>query len=280
MISRILVGLGGTAYTENCTRTAIDIAQRHNAQLTGVTVVDLNALRRVGPVPMGAGQAAKELREHRLEVTRDQVEKAIDAFSTACQEAKVQYCVLKEESDQPFDYLVSQSRYHDVTVLGLRGIFEFGVAGSMEDDPSLTLVNLLSGGVRPIVAVPKNYRTVKRVLAAYSGSVESASTLKKFLQLKPMGDIELRVVTFGMTSDRAEHLLADAAKYCRAQGVEPEIQMIAEPPEIGLLGQAQSSDADLIVLGNSAKNILLRRVLGETALKVIRNAEQPLFLSQ
>ncbi len=38
--------------------------------------------------------------------------------------------------------------------------------------------------------------------------------------------------------------------------------------------------ADMIVLGNSAKNLLRRRVLGETALHAIRESTLPLFLSQ
>jgi nucleotide-binding universal stress UspA family protein len=38
--------------------------------------------------------------------------------------------------------------------------------------------------------------------------------------------------------------------------------------------------ADMIVLGNSARSLLMKRVLGETALHIIRNADRPLFLSQ
>jgi nucleotide-binding universal stress UspA family protein len=42
----------------------------------------------------------------------------------------------------------------------------------------------------------------------------------------------------------------------------------------------QNWQADLTVIGNSAQNLILRRIFGETALSVIRNAEQPLFLAQ
>jgi nucleotide-binding universal stress UspA family protein len=38
--------------------------------------------------------------------------------------------------------------------------------------------------------------------------------------------------------------------------------------------------ADMIVLGNSARNLLIKRLLGETALHIIRNADRPLFLCQ
>ena len=51
-------------------------------------------------------------------------------------------------------------------------------------------------------------------------------------------------------------------------------------PRTGVLDYADTWDADLIVMGNSAKNLLRRKVFGETALHTISNAEVPLFLAQ
>ena len=47
-----------------------------------------------------------------------------------------------------------------------------------------------------------------------------------------------------------------------------------------LLPYAQDWDADLIVVGNSAQSLLLRKLFGETALHLIRHADRPLFLCQ
>ena len=44
MLKRILVGLAGTNYTPSAIRYAVDIAQRHPATLTGVTIVDVPRL--------------------------------------------------------------------------------------------------------------------------------------------------------------------------------------------------------------------------------------------
>lgn len=38
--------------------------------------------------------------------------------------------------------------------------------------------------------------------------------------------------------------------------------------------------AYMIVMGNSAHNLLVKRLIGETALHVIRNADRPLFMCQ
>jgi len=279
MIKRILVGIAGAPYCETATRTAVDVAQRHDAEITGVTAIDMDAVRDVGPVPLGAGQEAKELREHRLKLTKEIMEASIETFKSLCKGANIKHQVLHEERQSPFDYLLSQSRYHDLTILGLKGIFEFGLPGIPQEDAGLFLVNLLSGGLRPIIAVPEEYRKVKRVLVAYSGSVESAATFRRFFQFQPLADIEVRFVTFG-EPERSQRLLSQASAYCAAHGFTVETHNAEGSPHNSLLEEAVSWQADMIVMGNSSKSLLLRRVMGETALHAIRHAELPLFLAQ
>ncbi len=280
MIGSILVGLGGTRYAEAATRTAIDIARRHDASLTGVTVANLAKLQSAGPAPIGAGGFAKQLGEHRAGVTREAMDTCVALFESLCSKASVAYSIKCEERDEPFDFLMSQARYHDLTVLGLKALFEYGVPGVGNEDPALAIIRLLQGGVKPIIATAETYRPVQKVFAAYSGSAASAATLRQFAQLRPWADIELRIATFGNQAERAQRLLYRARKYCSSQRLDAETLHKPESAIDHLLPAAESWDADLIVLGNSAKSMLLRRVLGETALNVIRHASQPLFLSQ
>ena len=44
MIRRILVGLGGTPYTSVGIQRAVELASRHEAGLTGVTLIDKEAM--------------------------------------------------------------------------------------------------------------------------------------------------------------------------------------------------------------------------------------------
>ena len=279
MIKRILVGISGTPYFDSAARTALDIAQRHGAEITGVTLIDHQSLRDIGPVPIGAGQEAKELREHRLELTKENIEVSIAKFTTLCTESEVTHDVLREDRQSPCDYLLSQARYHDLTVLGLKGIFEYGAPGMAGEDGGLLLINLLSGGLRPIIAVPEDYRAVKRVLVAYSGSIESASTFKRFFQLQAFGDVQVRFISVG-EAERCQRLLRHASDYCKAYGIALETSHSQGSSQDLILKEATAWKADMIVMGNSAKSLLLRRVLGETALNAIRNSELPLFLAQ
>jgi len=279
MIKRILVGLGGTGFTSVAIRRAVELAQIHEAQLTGVTVVDMERLRRVGPVPAGAAGAAHDLREHRMHVTRQRIEEAIGEFQGACSAAGVKHGVRQEQGDS-FHIMLSCARYHDLVVFGLRSIFDYGILGGADYEPSKLLASLLTGGVRPIVAVSEEYRPIRRILIAYSGSMESARTMRRFVQLRLWPDMTLRIVTFEYPLDKGERLCADAAEYCRAYGVEPETHYCPNSPKERLLPEAADWEADMIVMGNSARSLFSRKLFGETALHVIRNADRPLFLCQ
>jgi nucleotide-binding universal stress UspA family protein len=55
MTKRILVGLGGTPCTAVTVERAVELARAYDSRLTWVTVVELDQLQRVGPLPPGAG---------------------------------------------------------------------------------------------------------------------------------------------------------------------------------------------------------------------------------
>lgn len=212
MMKSILVGLGGTPFPTVAIRRSVELARLHDAQLTGASVVDVNRLAHVGPVPLGAGTSARALREHRLSVTREHVEAPIAELESTGREAGISVRILREQGD-PFELMVSCCRHHDATVFGLRTIFEYGVLGEIEYDPGDVLTRLITGGVRPIIAFSERYRPIQRVLIAYSGSMESAETMRRLVQLRPWPDAALRIVAFQHPEDEAKALLANAAEY-------------------------------------------------------------------
>ena len=275
MIKRILVGLAGTPLTPVAIRLATELAGRHGAHVTGVTVVDVQRLTHIGAAPIGASGVAEELREHRMQVTEAHVEKAIAEFESACNDAGVKYTVDRETGDE-FALMTSLARYHDLMIFGMRGIFDCGLGV----DPPDALARLIGQGVRPILAVGGEVRPVRRVLMAYSGSLESAKTIKQFIQSELWPDMSLRIVTCHGDRDEAGRRLADMAEYCRTHGFDPETEHLAESPKHEILAHAAEWDADMIVLGNSGRSYLMRKIFGETALHVIEHADRLLFLSQ
>lgn len=275
MIKRILVGLGDSEYATSAIKRATELALAHDAEVTGVSIVDVSRLSDVGPVPIGGAAYAASLRDHRLQVAREHVEKSLHEFERVCGSQGVRHRTLREESE-PLSLMIGMARYYDLMVFGLRSLFEFDLV----PDPHDALVRLVQAGVRPLIAVPKEFSPVNKVLISYSGSMESAKAMKRFVQMRLWPEAKLQVVTFEHPADVAEQLVGDAADYCRAHGFEVEEAFVPKAPKNHLLPHATEWGADLIVIGNSGKNLLLRRIFGETALHAIRNSDRPLFLTQ
>jgi len=276
MIKRILVGLGDVEHSANAVRHAVDLCKRHGAELTAVTVGDHRGLDNVGPVPIGGGAAAQELREHRYKLTRQIIERTIEQCEQTCEEAGILFRLVFEEG-KPLDAVCRCARFNDLMILGREEtLFDHGVI----DEPSDELVRLVSEGVRPILTVPKKTQEIRRALIAYSGSMESAKTVRRFILLRPWPDIEVRLVRFGESEDEAQCDMDHAAAYCRAHGIEVEPEIHSGSAKEKLLPMAEEWGADLLVVGNSAKRLLLRKLFGETALHAIRNATQAVFMSQ
>lgn len=275
MIKRILVGLGDLPHARTATAAAVEIARATGAEVTGVTLFDPASLECCGPVPIGGGAYARELEEARIKSAGDVIAAVTEGFVASCEQANLKHSVVHETGD-PLTQLAADSRYHDLTICGLHGLFEHGVIA----EPADQMAAIVKAGVRPLLAVTGEERPVQRVLIAYSGSVESAKTMRRFVQSGLWRDAHLRIVTFQEDAELGRQLLDDAAAYCLAHGLQPHTECVPQAPDHHLLPYADQHKSDLIVMGNSAKNLLLRRIFGETALHAMRNADRPLFLAQ
>jgi len=275
MIKRILVGLAGTNYTPVAIERAVTLAKAHDAEVTGVTVLDARRVRSLGGVAPMASKAGA-IRERRTAIPEALIAQSIHDFEAACQAAKIQYRVV-EESGDAFTMLVGLARYHDLMMFGLRSVFEYDF---LAGDPESILIRLVSAGVRPLIAVSEKYRSISRVLIAYSGSMESAKAMKRFVQLRLWPSAELKIVTFHPSDSKANELLSVAEDYCRAHGFRVCHQSNPGDPQVLLLAAATLWKADMIVMGNSGRSVMLRKVLGDTLLATLRHTEIPLFLAQ
>ena len=276
MIKRILVGLGGTPFTTTATRWATELGDLHQAQLTGVTVVDSKHLGKIGPVPAGGEAYAQRMREKKQQITQEGIDQAIAAFKQHCSEQQVVCRRIEYEKADPFAAMISEARYNDLTIFGLRSIFDYGFTS----DADKAIIKLVTQGVRPILAVAEAYRPIKKALIAYSGSMESAKAIRHYLHLNPWPGIKLHIVHFNHGPEKEPFLLKDAADFCEAHGFEVQTEMVDGHARMDLLPYAHDNKADLIVMGNSVHKTLIRSLLGDTVLETIKSADVPLFLSQ
>lgn len=276
MIKRILVGLAGTVYTPVAIQRAVLLAQVHNAEVTGVTVLDSRRVRMLG----GTAPMTQETQEagcgSRLSITQARMADSIQEFEATCRTVGIRFNVVSETGDA-FSRLTDLARYHDLMVFGLRGVFEYDFLG---DSPESILIRLIGSGVRPLIAVTDKFRSISRVLIAYSGSMESATAMKRFVQMRLWPGVELKIVTFHPSEDKALELLQEAEHYCRSHGFSVCHQSNPGDPGALLLAAAKIWQADMIVMGIGGRNILLRKLLGDTLRTTLHDTHIPLFLAQ
>jgi nucleotide-binding universal stress UspA family protein len=274
MIKRILVGIGGTPFTAVAIDRAVELAAAHGAGLTGITIADPDRECRLGPVPPGAGIYAKRMCENRLAVTKPAVATAIAQFEEQCRQHDIQFQVIWETGNT-FERIIGHARYHDLTIVGLRSLFEYQLA----DEPEKDILRLLSNGVRPILAVSNRKRTIGKVLVAYTGSVTSASAMQQFVQYKLWPEATLEIVSFGSGGPAVEKMLMEAEHYCHSHGFSVSTHIVQGAARNRMIPYAEQSDADMIVMGNSIRRIWLAKMMGDTTLHVMSQAQCPLFLS-
>jgi nucleotide-binding universal stress UspA family protein len=267
--------LGGTPFTDVAIERAVELANAHGAIITGVTVVDIKQLKQVGPVPPGGGAYAAKLRDNRIAITEERIEDAIEKFKEKCAESDILTKIERETGD-PFESMIAHARYNDVTIFGLKSLFDYGFT----TEPRDALIRLVTQGVRQITAVSPKFRAIRQVLIAYSGSMESAKAMRRYVQLNPWRNVRLRVVHFGISDDNTAQFLTDAAVYCRDHGFTTETGVVEKPARDHLIEYAREHDMDLIVMGNSIRNLIFRHLLGDTVLNAIQQSDRPLFLAQ
>ena len=105
MIRPILVGVAGTPATEAKIADTVELAARHGAAVSAMSVVDVDRLSKVGPVPIGGAHYAKQMRDDRVTMIRQTAQTALERFEAACADAGVPLSVIREEKD-PFNALL------------------------------------------------------------------------------------------------------------------------------------------------------------------------------
>jgi len=275
VIKKILVELDKTPASDSVIKYAVELAKGHDAVLTGVTLVDLKKIGDMGPILPGGIYSAIDEYDVRIAKTNNAIQEKTTQFTAMCDVGGIAYCVEHETGD-PIPIMISKARYHDLIIIGLNTLFDYHVI----KEPEHVLERLVREGVRPMLTIPDQYRPIQRVLIAYSGSLHSAEAMKQFLQCRLWPDVLCRVACFGKSPEEAAPILREGVSYCQAHGFSADAMQFSENSPDVLLKHAEEWNADLIVLGNAMRNILMKEVFSNVTRYFIEHSKKALFLSQ
>lgn len=277
MIKRILVALDPDTDTTVATRYAIEIAQRYDAEVTGLAVVDLGNIEsgaRGGGI--GSMYYAEKLRDRLTEETRTKANELVQAFEEVMSETDVRFNDRVREG-VPFERILEDMKYHDLLVVGDDPHFFYSRPKKRTD----TLARVVKETIAPTLVVEDRYEPVQRVLVAYDGSDAAAHTLQRFIHLQPFGtDIDLRVLSvYEDNASEAELYLDLACGYLEAHGFKAKVSALqGDKPHELIIQQAVDFKANVIVAGAHAVSKLRQFAFGSTTASLLETCPVSLFL--
>ncbi len=273
-IKRVLVPLDPSPYTEAATARACEVAKSHQAQISGLAVLDSPGIRSlVAPADVYywplVRDAVMEVTEH----ARSEIEKVEKRFAEACQVRGANH-VETDMEGVPADLILEASGLYDLTVIGLRTFFHF----ETRETPGDSLAKILRRTVTPILAVPKEDtgQAFQHAMVAYDGSLNSARALREFAQFaKPM-DLTVTLVSAHDDPRIAQSLLDDAGAYFNAHDLPG---FFTRTVQAAHLKPTDLEEADLVVAGIHSGRFFKDLMVGSFTKAMIEKGDTALFLS-
>jgi nucleotide-binding universal stress UspA family protein len=273
MLRNIVVGLSGSEYSRAAVEVALAWAQRYQAGLLGVAVVDVPGLAAAEPVPLGAGIYKVERDELILKNAREQAARLLDEFAKRATTADVPFHTSRLEGD-PATLLAREAQRGDLLIVGRRAIpQEFG------HSPSHTLHALLHSTSRPVICVPASSDGGAPALVAYDGSAQAAKSLQAFQAIGLASRRDIHVLTVAH-DPRDRHLGELAVEYLKHHGheVRLHVESTRGPAASVILGEAKRLGAGIIVMGSFGQSQVKEFFFGSVTKSVLRDSTVPLFL--
>jgi hypothetical protein len=116
-----------------------------------------------------------------LEQDRDSVENNILLFEQFCQHENIRYHVHEENYHFKIEHLNTESRFAVLLIVNKRLY-----TGKKEKEPwEITVKQTLQHAECPVLLLPSNFKSVKRIAIAYDGRKESMFALKQFNYIFP-----------------------------------------------------------------------------------------------
>ncbi len=277
MIHQILIALDDDTDTPVATRYAAEIAQRFDAQITGVAVVDMGSIATSAKGGgIGAIYMMDKVEAALTASARAVARRLLDEFRAAMADAGVQYEAFVQEG-VPVERIVEDMNYCDLLVIGKEPHFYYSHPAAT----SMTLEQVFKHIVGPVLLVPDRYREIRRVLVAFDGSPQCVRSLRAFLYLKPFGtDVAVDIVNIHGRGERegSQLVLRQAQGYVQKHGFHADFHSIASADrDEEISGVAERFGADLVVAGAHVVS-KLARLFGSTTASLLAKATVPLWL--
>jgi nucleotide-binding universal stress UspA family protein len=276
MVRSMVVGLDGSAYSTAAVELGLCWAQRYEAVLVGLGVIDAPTICQAQPVPLGA-TAYKVQRDARLLAdAHHTVAQFVEHYAQRCAEARVR-CQVRQEVGSPAECLLLEAQRDDLIVLGQQTFFHFAT----QDTPDDTLSVVVKQSPCPVVAIPATLPEGRAVVVAYDGSRHATRALHMFQALELASASDVHVVCVDAQQERATSCAARAVAFLHGHNIGAQAHALAtsaSPAQV-ILEQVHQVEASVLVMGAYGRSPL-RELFGTSLTStMLRESPVPLFLS-
>lgn len=273
MFKSILLPIEGSEFSSSAGRLALEIAKQHQAHLSVMSIIDKPDIHKsLGPVPLGGLYYALQAEKKKLTDAEAEARKLVDEFTKKCKKAGITHHKIVREGE-PVDVVSDEGKYHDMTVMGLRTLFKYN---AKEDDN--TLEGYLGRSEQPVIAVPKTYESINKILVAYDGSLPASRAVHSLMQFGLWQNRKLVLLNVNEDKDVGDLLLDRIGHFLESYGAQFEkVHQYGGPKEV-ILDYAVKHEFDFIVLGAHSKDKFSQFLFGSTTQHILDQTEVPLFI--
>ncbi len=275
MFRRILILLGETPSSISARHYALAMARSAEAELAGMTGLDLPYIEAVMPGRVGASAYGARLQGTLRQQAQDIGREAREQFDGECRAHAVPFEIMSFEGD-PIEALCAAAELSDLVVTGHDTAFR----GKVHEQLSDMLSKLLLITPRPIVICPDKLSGSDDVLVAYDGSLSAMRAVQMFALLALRRDRFVQVVSIQSDTELAAQRTARAVNYLRRHGYQVEGSSIASrlrPAEV-LQSEIRGRNVGTVVMGAYGHRGFRERLFGSTTSTLVENPPCALFL--
>ena len=278
MIKNIMFGSDGSPYGAVAGEYAFDLADRLDARLEAVHVVDSRRLEPA-PMPHAAGCLAwmpPGVSEQLRTVLTERGKEILGGIAEEGERRGIPVQTTLEFGVPPLVFEQIQART-ELVVMGRRG--EHAASGG--DYSGSTMDRFIRRASRCCLVTPGKFAPVSKILVAVDGSVcasralheaaELANPLKVPLVILSVADRESELPDAATTAENAHSLV-------RAHDCAAAAMTAAGAPALRILETAGAAGCNLVVLGMHGHGWIYDRLIGSVAAHVVSHAEMPVLL--
>jgi nucleotide-binding universal stress UspA family protein len=191
-MKKFIAAFDGLNFCESTMEYAIELSKSEKAHLVGVFLDDF--IRRSYGVAEIVGYEGSTLDKQLHELNNQDKEtrdESVEVFEKACQGAGLNYSVHRDKN-VALQELLHESIYADLLIINGKET----LSHNSEEPPTRFIRELLNDVQCPVLIVPKNYKSIEKLVLLYDGKPSSVFAVKMFgYLLNPIKELPTEVIS-------------------------------------------------------------------------------------